>query len=203
MSDNQTSKLQITGIILAGGAGRRLGGLDKGLHHYQGKPLVEYVIERMQPQVDQMLLCINRNSDQYLQYGHPLIFDQEPDSFQGPLAGVTAAIRYLKHQEQFFNQNHSVLISSCDSPHLPFNHAEKLLSALSESTATSAVVFDGKRTQNLHCVIKQSAWPSIEQFYSDGGRAMYQWHKKNGSIDVNFSDQAACFLNINTTEKFD
>ena len=191
---------KIVGIILSGGAGRRLGGVDKGLQNYQSKPLIEQVIQQIQPQVDELLLCVNRNQQHYAEYGFPLICDQEPQSYQGPLAGIYAAIKYLNQLAE--NNSYRLLISSCDSPNLPSDHAQKLLSALSNSAASSSVVYDGHRTQNLHCLIKQSAFDSLLDFYETGGRAMHQWHKKNASIEVDFSEQAACFLNVNSMDKF-
>lgn len=194
-----TSNAKIIGTILSGGAGQRVGGFDKGLQIYQTKPMIEHVIERISPQVNEVILCVNRNIDHYQQYGFPLVVDQEPQQYQGPLAGISAAIDYLNLQN---GENQYLLISSCDSPNLPINHAQTLLSKMSVSGISSSVVFDGKRTQNLHCLIHQSAWHSLQTFYNDGGRAMYQWHKKNTSIEVDFSGQAACFSNINSADKF-
>jgi len=98
MHQNTSKQEQnLIGIILSGGAGLRMGGIDKGLQHYQGKPLVEHVINAVSGQVSQTLLCVNRNSDQYAEYGFELVHDsqdqenqsKEPDaSYQGPVAGI-------------------------------------------------------------------------------------------------------------------
>jgi len=201
------TKKNITAVILSGGAGQRLGGVDKGLEHFKGKPLIEHVIGNIADQANNLILCVNRNHQRYREYGYPLVsdkFDRDDsvvtkEHYQGPLAGITAAIDTLK-ESLIINKQHCILISPCDSPSLPNDYVAKLSSAMVKNHTTSVVVHDGKRSQNLHCLIHSSAWSSLQDFYKSGGRAMYQWHKKNGSIEVNFSDQAACFLNINSAE---
>ena len=192
--------LNTIGVILSGGAGQRLGGVDKGLEHYRNKPLIEHVIERLKNQVDDIIICANRNLDLYQKYGYRLVVDAEPEQYQGPMAGISAAINCLSKGASDRN-NHCLLISSCDSPELPFDHGKKLIQQMQSHSASSSVVHDGVRLQNLHCVIDESAWKSLVQFYDQGGRAMHRWHKKNGSINVNFTDQAASFSNINSTDK--
>ena len=191
--------IKIIGVILSGGAGERLGGVDKGLQHYQGKPLIEHVIERLKGQVDELIICANRNIETYEQYGYSVVMDAEPENYQGPLAGITSTIQHITKQGHSSN-NHCLLISSCDSPNLPFDHAIKLIQSISESEHSSSVVNDGERIQNLHCVIKQQAWPLLEEFYTRGERAMYKWHHKNGSVEVDFSNQTDHFSNINTIQ---
>ncbi len=215
MSNDIKSVHHITGVILSGGAGSRLGGLDKGLQNYKGKALIEHVIEKLSVQVDDLILCVNRNHQQYEQYGYPLVNDMpysinniknknnpaNQSSYQGPVAGITSALKFISQSESTKPViSHSVLVSSCDSPTLPLDYAARLINAMTNNNTSSAVVHDGNRVQNLHCLIHSSAWASLSEFYQNGERAMYQWHKKNGSIEVNFSDQAACFLNLNTTE---
>jgi len=189
----------ITAVILSGGAGSRFGGVDKGLEHYRGKPLIAHVLEKIKSQVDGVVLCINRNRTLYQQYNHPLVFDlKETDDqdHQGPLAGIISALTYLSKNDH----TDFILVSSCDSPDLPHDYVNKLLQAIKNHNASSALVHDGVRGQNLHCLIHRSAWQSLFDFYRSGGRAMYQWHKKNGSVEVNFSNRAACFLNINSIQ---
>lgn len=235
----KNSNSTITAVILSGGAGQRFGGLDKGLELYKGRPLIEHAIERLSDQVDNIVLCVNRNQEQYQAYGYPLIYDanrhmhtgdglstkphlqdQQPannisvsshensqQNFQGPLAGITAAMSYLSTAScelnkpgPDFGDNHYLLVSPCDSPNLPRDHAAKLIAAMRDNGNSCAVVNDGIRKQNLHCVIATPAWASLQSFYDNGGRAMHRWHKKNGSINVNFVDQAACFTNVNSAD---
>lgn len=194
----------ILAIILSGGAGRRFGGVDKGLQLYQGKSLVERTIEVIRPQVEALVICINRNEPYYSKLGYPLVFDSAdvPDKsvdYQGPLAGIVAAYEWLQSNKHTYYSH--VLISSCDSPKLPSDYVAKLLNALDQNARVSAVVNDGERNQNLHCLIPSKALPNLVTFFNEGGRAMHRWHKKNGLIEVNFSDQADCFSNFNFSEQ--
>lgn len=211
----------IIGLILAGGQGQRLGGLDKGLQEYKGRPLIEYVIASLKPQTDNLIISVNRNHSAYQQYDFDLVSDADDDGigkapgalqnplqesletpFQGPLAGLIAAIPLIKNCQQDY-----VLLSSCDSPNLPVDYALKLKHALTSSTAIGAVVHDGKRRQNIHCLLhtevltSSKATKSIQNFYQQGGRALYRWFEQNEIIDVDFSTQANRFLNINTLKQ--
>lgn len=201
------SKHDITAVILSGGAGQRLGGVDKGLEQFKGKALIEHVIDNVSDQVNDVMLCVNRNHDRYKKYGYPLVSDTLENKstttikerYQGPLAGITVTLDALD-KPLTKNKQHCLLVSPCDSPNLPNDYVAKLTSSMVSNNASSVVVYDGRRTQNLHCLIHSSAWSSLQDFYNEGGRAMHSWHKKNGSVEVNFSDQAAFFLNLNTAD---
>ena len=195
-STNSDSK--ILAIILSGGAGHRFGGADKGLQIYKGRTLIEHTITAIKPQVNELVLCINRNEDDYIKLGHPLVFDESTADYQGPLAGIAAAYKWLRSDSQNYDY---VLISSCDSPKLPCNYVSKLRTALEQSDAVSAVVHDGERKQNLHCLIHSNALPSLVTFFNKGGRAMHRWHQQKGLTEVDFSDQADCFSNFNYAEQ--
>ena len=121
-TQTNNSNHKVTGIILSGGAGTRFGGLDKGLQLYKNKALIEHVIERVSTQVDDLIICVNRNHQEYKKYGYGLISDkpsmnQESIDYQGPLAGITSAINFLR--KSTLKAEQSILISSCDSPELP------------------------------------------------------------------------------------
>jgi molybdopterin-guanine dinucleotide biosynthesis protein A len=207
--NNQSS---IVAIILSGGAGRRFGGLDKGLQNYKNKPLIEHVIDALKGQLGSFVLCVNRNQESYSKYGYPLVEDIEYDcarvegascnrpSFEGPMAGVNAAAAFIENSALGENTSH-VLLCSCDSPALPENYVSRLFERLSSSGQSVAVVHDGERRQNLHSLIKIDALPSLRTYYSAGGRAMHRWYQEIGVVEVNFSDQAEAFLNINAPEQ--
>ncbi len=205
--NNQSS---IVAIILSGGAGRRFGGLDKGLQNYRNKPLIEHVIDALKAQLGSFVLCVNRNQDSYSKYGYPLVEDIgharvegasfEGASFEGPMAGVNAAAAFIENSALGKNTSH-VLLCSCDSPALPEDYVSKLFEQLSSSGQSVAVVHDGERRQNMHSLIKIDALPSLRKFYSVGGRAMHRWYQEVGVVDVDFSDQAEAFLNINSPEQ--
>lgn len=207
----------IIGLVLAGGEGRRFGGLDKGLQDYKGQPLIEYAIDSLKQQTDNIIISVNRNHSVYEQYGLDLVSDSELKAidesqadFQGPLAGLMASIPLLQQYQKDY-----VLLASCDSPNLTNDYALKLKNELENSTAIAAVVHDGKRRQNMHCLLRCEALlpsketskvsskttQSIQEFYQNGGRALYRWFEKNEIIEVDFSKQTDCFLNINTREQ--
>ena len=184
------SALKITAVILSGGRGKRFGGQDKGLQSYRGRALIEHVIAAIEPQVGNIIICANRNLDIYAKYGFTVVQDQNKDH-QGPMAGISAAIAYLGEA----TAQDAILISSCDSPALTKNYVATIADKI--GSAEIAVVNDGQRNQNLHCLIKSAAWPSLLAFFDGGGRAMHRWFKQVGIVEVDFSEQAKCFNNIN------
>lgn len=183
-----------TAVILSGGAGHRFNGADKGLQPYAGGTLIGHVLNVIEPQVDDVILCINRNHELYQSYGHRIVIDASV-GYQGPIAGIVAALAIVGEDHDCAR----ILVSSCDSPALPTDYVSTLIDALGETGVT--LVNDGVRNQNLHCLIDRSAWTSLQEFYQSGGRAMHRWHKKVGAVEVNFSDQADCFSNINSPDQ--
>jgi len=184
-------------IILAGGAGRRLNGADKGLQRYRDKRLVEHVIGVIEPQVETLYICANRSLQTYRSFGFKVLSD-EHDDYQGPMSGISTALRL----EILDSKADKVLISSCDAPHLPQNLIERLEAGLSKSELIDAsIAHDGNRRQNLHCLIKRQAWQSLIDFFDNGGRAMHRWFSEINIIDVDFSNETNAFVNINTTEQ--
>ncbi len=189
----------ITGIILAGGAGTRINGVDKGLEAYNGTPLIKYVIERLEPQTSSLMISANRNIEEYEALGHPVINDNKPRAYDGPLAGTAACLTELLAMGS--NSDYA-LLSSCDTPRLTAFLSERLYTALHNSNAVVAVAHDGKRRQNLHCMIKQSAWGNLISAYQGGARAMHRWQKSVGDIEVDFSDVSEAFTNLNHLADF-
>lgn len=184
-------------IILSGGAGTRLNGADKGLQLYQGKPLIEHVIATIAPQVDTTYLCANRNLARYQSFSFKVITDKQ-QRYEGPMSGISSALTAAV-TDSIAEQ---VLISSCDVPDLPNDLREKLESSLVSSASIDvSIVHDGNRRQNLHCLIKRQAWQSLIDFFEDGGRAMHRWFDEVNTVDVDFSNDAELFLNINTQEQ--
>lgn len=185
----------IIAILLAGGEGRRVGGQDKGLVTFQGKPLVEHVIDCISPQVDDIVLSVNRNHQEYSKLGYALVSDEtNKEGRQGPLAGLVSVLQKYEHSAEHF------LICTCDSPHLPKDYVAKLKRALAGSNSMAAVVFDGAAVQNLHCLVSSHSSASLIEFYENGGRAMHRWLAQNAVIRVDFSTEAAAFANYNTLE---
>ena len=183
---------QILGLILAGGQGSRMGGIDKGMIEHQGQPLIEHVLKRLKPQCAEIVISANRNLVEYHKLNLKVLPDESSNTYDGPLAGICSSITHAKTTDYDL-----LLVSSCDTPKLPAELGQRLLLAILEQEGSSAVAYDGSHQQNLHCLIARSEWPSLIEFFRKGGRALYQWHKQQGSIQVDFSDYARGFKNIN------
>jgi molybdopterin-guanine dinucleotide biosynthesis protein A len=179
----------VTGVILAGGQGRRMGGVDKGLKLLRGKPMVEWVIERFAPQVDEILVNANQNADAYGRYGHRVI----PDAiggFAGPLAGLHRGLSEAAHD--------LVATVPCDSPFLPSDLIARLRRALDERSAQLAVARTGDQPHPVFCLCRTSVLPGLTRFLESGGRKIDAWYSVLEVVEVAFDDEAEAFSNINT-----
>ena len=188
------NKNNVTAVILAGGKGRRLEGQDKGLVTYKNKRLVEHVIERIEPQVHQVLINANRNQETYETYGFSVISD-EMSNFQGPLAGFATAMKAA-------NTDYIVTMP-CDGPSLPLDYVSRMLASLQECSHTDCifVAHDGERIQPVHALIPVSLIASLESFLDGGERKVDLWYAKHGLVEVDFSDQPNSFFNVNRKEQ--
>jgi molybdopterin-guanine dinucleotide biosynthesis protein A len=185
------SKEKITGILLAGGQGRRMGGVDKGLQLLRGKPMAQHVIERFAPQVDELLINANQNVEQYQGLGYRVI----PDAiggFVGPLAGLHRGLSEAAHP--------LVVTAPCDSPFLPLDLVAKLHAALEQQNAELAVARTGDQPHPVFCLCRKSVLSSLTAFLESGGRKIDWWYAQLKVADVDFVDEAA-FRNINTREE--
>ena len=179
----------VSGVVLAGGQGRRMGGVDKGLKLLRGKPMVQWVIERFAPQVDEVLINANQNLDAYAAYGHRVI----PDAiggFAGPLAGLHRALAEARHE--------LVATVPCDSPFLPDDLVARLRSALDSQRAQLAVARTGDQPHPVFCLCVKSVLPSLTAFLEGGGRKIDAWYAALEVIEVAFDDEPDAFSNINT-----
>jgi len=191
-----TTRAEITGLILAGGRAQRMGGIDKGLVPFMGRPLIEHAIERLSPQVTTILINANRNHDRYAQYGHTVIADQHPD-FAGPLAGFAVGLEHCKTEY--------LLSVPCDSPVFPLNLSEQLLEEMLSTQsdlvyASSADPTGATWTQPVFCLMRRSIQQSLQDFLGQGGRKIDRWFEALPSSTVVFGDEAA-FANTNTPEE--
>jgi molybdopterin-guanine dinucleotide biosynthesis protein A len=187
---------QITGLILAGGRAQRMGGIDKGLIPFHGKPLIELAITRLQSQTNSILINANRNITKYAAYGYPVIMDETPD-FSGPLAGFSAGLKVC---------NTSYLLTSpCDSPLLPIDLASQLASEMEagdyQLVFASSKESDGKVwAQPVFCLMRTNLQESLEAFLHKGDLKIDRWFKELRSSTVVFDD-AQAFANVNTPEE--
>lgn len=182
----------ITGVVLAGGRGSRMGGLDKGLQPYRGTPLALHALRRLAPQVGCALLNANRHLDVYGGFGVPVWPDASPD-FPGPLAGVLAG---LAHCETAW-----LATVPCDSPHFPADLVARLVQGLQDDPgAELAVARAGGRLQPVFALMKASLLDSLVGYTSSGGRKVEAWMARHRMVEVNFDDESA-FFNANTLEE--
>ena len=183
--------MKISAIILSGGRATRMNGLDKGLVQLQQKPLIAHVIARLKPQVDEIFINANREIAQYQVFGLPVLKD-ENEEFIGPLAGFSLGLQHAKHDY--------VLTVPCDSPLLPLDLVERLLSGMAESRADIAVASSDENTHPVFCLMKRSVLPSLHAYIESGERRVSAWQKSQKYIEVDFSDCSEAFTNLNTFE---
>ena len=182
----------ITGVILAGGQGRRMGGVDKGLKILRGKPMVEWVIERLAPQVHEVLINANQNLEQYGALGYRVIPD-EITGFAGPLAGLHRGLTQASHE--------LIATVPCDSPFLPRDLVMRLRAALEKNHAEIAVARTGDQPHPVFCLCHRSVLPGLTAFLSGGGRKIDAWYAALKVVEVAFDEQPDAFSNINTEEE--
>jgi molybdopterin-guanine dinucleotide biosynthesis protein A len=186
---------EITGLILAGGRGMRMGGVDKGLQTLQGKPMILHVIQRLQPQVDRIMINANQNLDRYREFNFPVCADEKND-YAGPLAGMQAG---LIHCETAY-----MLTAPCDTPMLPTDLVTQLATALEKSKADIAVAntkqHDRIYRQPVFCLMKKTVLTDLTAALERGVRKVDLWLAEKNVVDVVFDDETA-FANINTLEE--
>lgn len=179
----------ITGVVLAGGLGRRMDGNDKGLQLLRGKPLAQWVAERLAPQVDELLISANRNPERYTAFGHRVVADAIPD-FAGPLAGLHAALSAAAHP--------LVATAPCDSPFLPEDLVSRLYAGLTAADADLALVRAGERVHPVFCLCRRELLPGLTAYLASGERRFMGWIAAVNAVEVDFSDRAEAFENLNT-----
>jgi len=179
-------------IILAGGRATRMNGLDKGLVNLHNKPLVRYVIERLKPQVDEILLNANREIAQYERFNLPIFQDENPD-FIGPLAGFSLGLNHCKHDY--------LLTVPCDSPLIPYNLVTRLMQALLEQNADITIAKSAGHAHPVFCLMKKSVRSSLTTYLQQGERKVSAWQKSLNYVEVEFNDCDDAFVNLNTIEE--
>ncbi len=179
----------ITGVILAGGRSRRMDGNDKGLLSINNRAMIEYVIENLSPQVDEILINANRNLDSYSRFGHIVITDQI-EGYAGPLAGMAAAIQACESEY--------ILSTPCDGPWVPADLATRLFAQLEKEGASLSTAHDGERLQPVFSLIHRKLLPSILSYLESGERRLGYWVKQQNPALTDFSDQPELFFNVNS-----
>lgn len=182
----------VTAVILAGGRARRMGGVDKGLVELAGRPMVEWVYQRLASQVPQIIINANRSHERYGALGLPVVADELMD-YPGPLAGMSSAMGVVTTDW--------ILTVPCDSPFIPETLVERFCAAVSDIRPCVISAHDGERLQPVFNLMHVALKPSILTFLDSGERKIDRWF---GDIDhqtVDFSDQPQAFINVNTEEQ--
>ena len=191
--------MKIAGLILAGGQAQRMGGVDKGLQLLNGKPLVQHVIERVAPQVDELWLCANRHLDAYQSLGYPVFSDEVVFQGVGPLAGIAS---FAEHIHEAFTH---IQICPCDTPFLPLNmcaYLKQRLKTISAFRSTINGVFP-KTELGAHygCALVTRAQLSLAQrCLQNQRRSVQSWLKQAHAVPV-IGFIESDFANINTLEQ--
>jgi molybdopterin-guanine dinucleotide biosynthesis protein A len=189
------AKETITGLVLAGGRGSRMGGVDKGLQAHHGMPLALHAILRLGAQVGHVMVNANRNLGAYDAFGVPVWPDTVPD-YAGPLAGFLAG---LEHCETPY-----LVTVPCDTPNFPHDLVERLAASLVREGADIAMAAthgkEGWQVQPVFCLLKSSLVESLARFIESGQRKIDRWTAQHRCVEVPFDDDRP-FFNANTPEE--
>jgi molybdopterin-guanine dinucleotide biosynthesis protein A len=189
------SPAQITGLIVCGGRGTRMGGADKGLQSFMDMPLALHALMRLAPQVGEVMINANRNLAAYESFGVPVWPDPIAD-YQGPLAGWLAGIERC--------ETPYMAVVPCDSPCFPGDLVQRLTEALVREDADIAMAAtheDGRvQAQPVFCLLKTSLLESLLQYLNAGERKIDRWTARHRCVQVVFEDVQA-FANANTLEE--
>ena len=186
------ARSDFTGIVLAGGQGRRMGGVDKGLVPLDGRPMVARVIERLAPQVGPILVNANQNADAYAALGYPVVPDAV-GGFAGPLAGLHAGLSRASTPY--------VVTVPCDSPFLPPDLVARLAAGLARDRAVLAVARTFDQPHPVFALVRRDVLPNLSAFLEAGGRKIDAWYASLAVVEVPFDDCADAFRNINTRDE--
>jgi molybdopterin-guanine dinucleotide biosynthesis protein A len=185
--------MAITGCILAGGASTRMGGQDKGLLPWHGRPLIEAVMARFSPQVDSLVISANRHLERYGHYGHAVLPDDE-QGYAGPLAGIERALAHAHGTHEL------VAVVPCDAPLLPLDLVGRLQAALRTEDADIAYAVTVGGDQPVFALIKTALLPSLSEYLREGERKVLRWYARCATVTAPFDDVPQAFTNINTPE---
>jgi len=184
----------VTGVVLAGGKARRMGGADKGLIEINQQPMIQYVLNILKPQVKELVINANRNVNRYEEFGYPVITDQLED-FQGPLAGIAACMEIADTQY--------ICTCPCDGPLIANDLVDRLFTSLTSNNKQYdiAVAHDGKRMQPVYALINCELHANLLNYLASGERKIDRWYALHNCVEADFNDRQDCFVNVNTPEE--
>ena len=178
----------LTGLVLAGGQARRMGGVDKGLVAIAGRPMIEHVLDALRPQVGELMINANRNLERYARYGCRVLPDSQA-GYLGPLAGVASALAAIRTDY--------LLTVPCDSPLLAPDLAAHLCEALDRQRADLAVAHDGERQQPVFLLLPKRLGADLEDYLAGGGRKIDLWFARHRLAEAELSHRRDSFINVN------
>ncbi|TVO59003.1 molybdenum cofactor guanylyltransferase MobA [Denitromonas halophila] len=185
---------RISGLVLAGGLGRRMGGADKGLVMLDGRPMVDHVLARLHPQVDALLINANRNTEVYSRFRIPVLTDRH-SGFVGPLAGLDAGFAHLGKADGW------VVTCPCDSPFVPRDLVARLLDAAEAEDADVAIVRSDDQLQPVFLLAHTRTAAALHAYLAAGERKIDRWVFTQKHVIVDFDDCPEAFANINTADE--
>lgn len=184
----------LTGMILAGGEGRRMGGRDKGLEPFAGLPLVAHTVKRFDGHVHELMINANRNGDAYALFADRVIADAE-GGFKGPLMGIYSGLRAARTPW--------LLVAPCDSPALPHDLVARMVAGIvtQDGAHDIAVAFDGERLHPVVALLRTSLANDLAATLAEGERKIDRWYARHAWCRVDMSDCPEAFANLNTEEE--
>jgi molybdopterin-guanine dinucleotide biosynthesis protein A len=182
----------LTGGILAGGLGTRLGNIDKGWIEVGGQPLIERVLQRLQPQVDRVVINANRHAGDYARFGWPVVADAMPD-FPGPLAGIAAILDTARTDW--------VLCVPVDAALLPTDLAPRLCEALRQNDSPAAYVCTADGPVPVCCLLSTILRSDLQARLAAGERSVQSWLARSGAVEVSFGDWPREYWSLNTPQE--
>ncbi|MCJ8298663.1 MAG: molybdenum cofactor guanylyltransferase [Pseudomonadales bacterium] len=182
--------MNFSAVVLAGGQGSRMGGLDKGIVQYRGKKMIEWTLDVVRPLVSQLLISCNRNLTDYMPLADSVVCDRIAGSL-GPLAGVHAAMESAASA--------TLLVLPCDTPLINRSIVEKILLTAAENPNAIIVLAEGEFLHPLHAAIPVALKQSLEDYLIDGGRAVRKWYYQHAVIELQITaEESEGLVNINT-----
>jgi molybdopterin-guanine dinucleotide biosynthesis protein A len=182
----------VTAVVLAGGLGRRMGNVDKGLELLEGRPLIGWVLQLIAPQVEEVLVNANRNREAYETFGYRVIEDRIR-GYVGPLAGLHSALSECRHA--------LMICVPCDTPFLPDDLVARLAVPLNDEGVDLTVALTGTQSHPVICLTRKRVLPHLAAYLEGGGRKVDAWYASLRVVEVAFDDRPQDFRNINTSEE--
>lgn len=181
------TRQEMTGLVLAGGEGRRMGGRDKGLEPFAGLPLFAHAAKRLDGQVAELLINANRNMDAYRLFAARVIEDIQ-GGFQGPLMGIYSGLRAAKTPW--------LIVTPCDSPLLPNDLVARMINGIGQHDI--GVAFDGERLHPVVALLRTSLADDLATSLAQGERKVDRWYARHAWCKVDMSDCPEAFANLNS-----